>query len=85
MTDRLVIEITGTLPDKGKHAILAAAEVLADGLAIALRDEHDVDAAVSVRAVRPGKKSGAPAEPVVAKGNGAGESVRATASELAHG
>lgn len=49
MTDRLVIEITGALPEKGKHAILAAAEVLADGLAIALRDEHEVEATVSVR------------------------------------
>jgi len=57
MTDRLVIEITGTLPDKGKHAILAAAEVLADGFAIALRNEHGVEAQVSVRAVRPGKKA----------------------------
>ena len=81
MTDRLVIEITGALPEKGKHAILAAAEVLADGLAIALRDEHEVEATVSVRAVRPGKKGTASTST-----NGAAtDNVRVSSSEAGHG
>lgn len=55
MTDRLVIEIKGTLPEKGKHAIIAAAEVAAEKLAGDLGSAHDVHLTATVRNVRPGK------------------------------
>lgn len=63
--DRLVIEITGELPEKGKHAILAAAEALAETLALELRQNHAIDAVVSVRRVRPGKKGAIVAKPAL--------------------
>lgn len=61
MTERLVIEITGDLPDAGKYAILADAEQLAGDYAHALEDKHKgLILKVSVKAVRPGKKPAAP-------------------------
>lgn len=65
MTDRIVVEITGDLPDKGKHAILAAAESAAEKMAGELASTHDLILTVTVRSIRPGKgKTGAakPAE-----------------------
>lgn len=56
MTDRLHIEITGNLPDKGKHAILAAAETAAEAMAAELSKAHEVTLTAVVRSVRPGKK-----------------------------
>lgn len=53
--DRLHIEITGALPDKGKHAIMAAAEVAAEEMSQALSEKHGIGLTVSVRAIRPGK------------------------------
>lgn len=85
MSDRLVIEIAGALPEKGKHAILAAAEDLAEALAAKLKELHQIDATVSVRGVRPGKKGGAGA-PVVPLGQHRGdEAARTTSSELGLG
>jgi hypothetical protein len=61
MTDRLVIEITGDLPDAGNFAILASAEDAAKDFASALAAKHPgVDLKVSVKAVRPGKRSPGP-------------------------
>jgi hypothetical protein len=78
MADRLVIEITGTLPEKGKHAILARAEELADKMVVELIQE--VLCVVTVRAVRPAKKSAAPSA------NGAAtDNVRVSSSEAGHG
>lgn len=64
MTDRIVIEVSGDLPDEGKYAILASAEELAKKLAADLVAKHsgvDPDLSVSVRAVRPSKKAATPA------------------------
>lgn len=59
MTDRLQIEISGDLPDDGNYAILASAEEAARKFAGDLATKHPgVDLAVSVKSVRPGKKSG---------------------------
>ena len=61
MTDRLHIEISGNLPDAGKYAILASAEEAMKETAAALAIKHEgLTLSVSVRAVRPGKKTGAP-------------------------
>lgn len=57
MTDRLVIEITGDLPDAGRFAILAAAEDAAKAMAAKGSAEHEIDLSVSVRSVRPIKKT----------------------------
>lgn len=59
MVDRLVIEMTGALPEAGKYAILASAEDMAKTFAADLGEAHGVELTVSVRAVRPGKKAGA--------------------------
>lgn len=56
MNDRLVVEISGALPETNKYAVLAATQVLADALASELKQTHQIEATVSVRAVRPGKK-----------------------------
>jgi hypothetical protein len=62
MTDRLVIEITGELPDAGKFGILAYAEEGAKTFAADLIQVYkDLELRVSVKAVRPGKKSAAQA------------------------
>lgn len=59
MTDRLQIEISGELPDDGKYAILASAEEAVRKFASDLATKHPgVDLTVSVKSVRPGKKSG---------------------------
>jgi hypothetical protein len=61
MTDRLQIEITGDLPDAGKFAILASAEDHAKEFAASLAAKHPgVTLSVSVKAIRPGKKTAAP-------------------------
>lgn len=60
MTDRLVIEIAGNLPDEGKYGILAKAEFAAKECAETLTEDHGLVLSVSVRAVRPSKKSAAP-------------------------
>jgi hypothetical protein len=65
MTERLVIEITGELPEEGKYAILAAADIQAKSLIEALSQEHKVSLTATVRSVRPGKSSGRPAKPAV--------------------
>lgn len=60
MTDRLHIEISGNLPDAGKYAILASAEEAMKETAAALATKHEgLALSVSVRAVRPGKKTAA--------------------------
>lgn len=62
MTDRLHIEITGDLPDAGKFGILASAEAIAQTVAGQLEECHaGLKLTVSVKAVRPSKKSAAPA------------------------
>ena len=59
MTDRLEISISGDLPDARKFAILASAEESAKEFAAALTAKHPgIDLKVSVKAVRPGKKTG---------------------------
>ena len=81
MTDRLVIEITGALPEANKYATLAAAQGLADTLALELQQNWDTAAKVSVRAVRPGKKGTASTNT-----NGAAtDNVRVSSSEAGHG
>lgn len=60
--DRLVIEITGDLPDEGKFAVLANAEKVAQDAAAILEDKHPgMKLAVWVKAVRPSKKTATPA------------------------
>lgn len=59
MTDRLQIEISGELPDDGKYAILASAEEAARKFAGDLATGHGIALTVSVKSVRPGKKSAA--------------------------
>jgi hypothetical protein len=68
MTDRLVIEVTGDLPDEGKYAILASAEVMARDMVDKLQSEHVglPDPKISVKAVRPTTKKAAPVQPVTA-------------------
>lgn len=62
MTDRLVIEITGDLPDEGKFAMLANAEKVAQDAAAILEDKHPgMKLAVWVKSVRPSKKTATPA------------------------
>lgn len=62
MTDRIVIEITGDLPDEGKFAILADAERLASDMVHTFEDKYSsMHLAISVRAVRPSKKTATPA------------------------
>lgn len=79
--DRLVIEITGDLPDKTKYATLAAAQGLADTLALELQQNWGTAATVTVRAVRPGKKGTASTST-----NGAAtDNVRVSSSEAGHG
>jgi hypothetical protein len=78
--DRLVIEITGTLPEKIKYSAMAAAETLADTLALELQQNWNIAAKVSVRAVRH--------KVVAAKPNGAAvavETVHVSSSEAGHG
>lgn len=57
--DRLVIELSGDLPEEGKYAILADAQEGAKGLAANLKEKHGLDLKVSARPVRPGKKTAA--------------------------
>jgi hypothetical protein len=59
MTDRLVIEITGDLPEAGKYAILADCEAQMKMLVSGLMETHSLALKVSVKAVRPTKKPGA--------------------------
>ncbi len=80
MADKFVIEITGTLPEKDKYAILARAQTLANELAGQLKDDQGVDATVAVRAVRH--------KVVAAKPNGASvaaDNVHVSSSEAGHG
>ena len=56
MSDRLVIEITGTLPEDDKYAILAAAQVAAKTMSADLMGQYtNLALAATVRSVRPGK------------------------------
>lgn len=58
MTERLEIKIEGTLPEKGKHAVLAAAEAMAEQFVKDFAENHaGIELAVSVKAIRPGKKA----------------------------
>lgn len=59
--DRLVIELSGDLPEEGKYAILAEAENLAKEMAAALETAFaSLTLKASVRSVRPGKKTAGP-------------------------
>lgn len=69
MTDRLVIEISGALPEDGKFAILASAEETVKETVATLAAKHEgLTLSGSVRAVRPGKKAAAPASEAAANG-----------------
>lgn len=60
MTDRLVIEITGTLPEKGKHGIrdMHAAEQAVGALLQEVMATHNgLTLTATVRSGRPGKKA----------------------------
>lgn len=58
MTDRIVIEITGTLPEKGKHGILHAAEQAVEAFIKTFGETHTgLTLTATVRSVRPGKKA----------------------------
>lgn len=56
--DRLVIEITGQLPEENKYAILAAAQEGAAKLAGELNATHKLQLTAVARPIRPGKKTG---------------------------
>lgn len=65
--DRLVIEISGNLPDARKFKILASAEDAAREFADGLVKQHDgLVLSVSVRAARPMKKAAAVGVPLAA-------------------
>lgn len=70
MTDRIVITISGDLPEKGKHGILDASERDADALAAQLSETHGIKLTAVTKDVRPGKKApqsaSGPANPAVA-------------------
>lgn len=57
MTDKLVIGIQGILPDKKKHAILAAAEEGIEAWVIAFFNEHKIKLDTTVRAVKGKEKA----------------------------
>ena len=61
MADRLVIEINGDLPEKGKHGIIDAAERAVDEFIAQFGAEHKIVLTGSARSVRPGKKAAAAA------------------------
>lgn len=59
MTERLEIKIEGALPEKGKHAVLAAAEAMAEQFVKDFAEQHPgIGLTANVRGVRPGKKAG---------------------------
>jgi len=71
--DRIMIEISGNLPDEDKFAILAAAQKSANEMAAELTAAHGLELTVSVRPVRVGKKGVAMPEPVASAEDAAGK------------
>jgi hypothetical protein len=79
--DRLVIEITGTLPENGKYGVIADAETEIAQWVKAFNERNKMSVVATVRAVRPGKKGTASTNT-----NGAAtDSVRVSSSEAGHG
>jgi hypothetical protein len=65
--DRIVIEVTGSLPDETKYDILAAAKQAANAMATELNTRFEIKLVADVRPVRPGKgKAPAPVVRAVA-------------------
>ncbi len=82
--DRLVIEITGTLPDNGKYGVIADAETEIAQWVKAFNERNKMSVVATVRVVRPGKKSASSAAAPSTNG-AATDNVRVSSSEAGHG
>lgn len=79
MTERLEIKIEGALPEKGKHAVLAAAEAMAEQFVKDFAEQHaGIELVVSVKAIRPGKKAAPAADELKAEAQEARSGINAT-------
>jgi len=61
MTDRLEIKLGGALPEKGKFAIVGAAEAALQEFVANFQKEYEIDLSVTVKVVRPGARKAATA------------------------
>lgn len=64
--DRILIELTGSLPDDNKFATLATAQSLAVAMAGELKEKHQLDLTVSVRPIKESAPRAKKTTPIVA-------------------
>lgn len=64
--DRILIELTGSLPDDNKFATLATAQSLAVAMAGELKERHQLDLTVNVRPIKESAPRAKKTTPIVA-------------------